>query len=215
MFVTSLPTGWAHDKLLSKYPRIMIGNAMILIKNKLNEYLREKNDLDRNKAILSNLINQDGSIAVKGHNHVVISVVNVEHETVMSTYNRYVPGGENKAGIVNPPVYINIYVLITSYFEGENYPEGLKYLSYVIAFFQTNNIFNQQTLPDLDPAIDKLTFELCSVDPSELSYILSMTGAKYLPSVYYKVRMFSFQDYAIQSEVSVVTQGDNPSRLKN
>src|SRR4051812_44566379 len=106
----------------------MIDTSLVLIKDKLNEYLREKNDLDKNKAILSNMINQDGSIAVKGQNHVVISLVNVEHETVISTYNRYVPVGENKTGIVNPPVYVNVYILIMCYFEGENYPEGLKYL---------------------------------------------------------------------------------------
>ena len=193
----------------------MIDNSLILVKNKLNEYFREKNDLDKNKAILSNMINQDGGIAVKGQNHVVISLVNVEHETVISTYNRYVPTGENKVGVVNPPVYVNIYVLIMCYFEGENYSEGLKYLSYVINFFQANCVFTKHNMPGLDKGVDKLTFELCSIDPSELSYMLSMTGAKYLPSAYYKVRMFTFQNYAIQSEVSVVSNGDNPASLKN
>lgn len=193
----------------------MLDTSLVLIKNKLNEFLREKNDLDRNKAILSNMINQDGSIAVKGQNHVLLSVVNVEHETVISTYNRYVPTGENKAGIVNPPLHINIYVLVMCYFEGENYTEGLKYLSYVLSFFQANYVFNKHNLPGLDPGIDKLSFELCSINPSELSYMLSMTGAKYLPSAYYKVRMFTFQNYTIQQEVSLVSQGDNPAALKN
>jgi hypothetical protein len=193
----------------------MIDTSLVLVKNKLNEYLREKNELDKDKAILSNMINQDGDIAVKGKNHVVISLVNVEHETVISTYNRYVPTSENKAGVVNPPVYVNIYVLIMAYFEGQNYTEGLKYLSYVINFFQTNCVFNRHNLPGLDRGIDKLTFELANIEPSALSYVLSMTGAKYLPSVYYKVRMFAFQQYAIQGEVSVVSQGDNPALLNN
>jgi hypothetical protein len=193
----------------------MIDSSLILIKNKLNEFLREKNDLDKDKAILSNMINQDGSLAVSGQNHVVISLVNVEHETIISTYNRYVSTGDNKTGIVNPPVYINIYVLIMCYFEGKNYTEGLKYLSYIISFFQTNSTFNRQTLPGLGPGVDKLSFELCSIDPQKLSYMLSMTGAKYLPSVYYKVRMFTFQNYAIQSEVSVISSGDNPANLKS
>lgn len=193
----------------------MIDTSLTLIKDKLNEFLREKNDLDRNKALLSNMINQDGSIAVKGQNHVVISLVNVEHETVISTYNRNVPAGENKVGIVNPPVYVNIYVLIMCYFEGENYLEGLKYLSHVISFFQTNCVFNRDNLPGLSAGVDKLTFELSSIDPSSLSYVLSMTGAKYLPSVYYKVRMFTFQNYAIRSEVAVISQGQNPEVQKN
>src|SRR4051812_42236352 len=144
--------------------RCMIDTALVLITKKLNEFFREKNDLDKDKAVLSNMINQDGSIAVSGNNHVVISLVNVEHETVISTYNRYVQTGENKTGIVNPPVYINIYLLIMSFFEGKNYTEGLKYLSYVISFFQTNNTFNKQTLPGLGPGVDKLCFELCSIE---------------------------------------------------
>jgi hypothetical protein len=193
----------------------MIDTSLILVKNKFNEFLREKNNLDKNKAILSNMINQDGTIAVKGQNHVVISVINVEHETIISTYNKYVPAGDNKVGIVNPPIYVNLYVLIMCYFEGENYTEGLKYLSYVISFFQANCVFNKHNLPGLEPGVDKLTFELSSIDPTGLSYMLSMTGAKYLPSVYYKVRMFAFQNYAIQSEVSVISKGDNPASLKN
>jgi hypothetical protein len=188
----------------------MIANSLHLVLNRFNDYLKAKYPVNnQKKAVLSNLINQDGSVATK-QDQVVVSVVNVEHETVISTYNRYVSTGDSKVGVVSSPVYINLYILVTCYFEGSNYTEGLKYLSYVIGFFQINPVFNQQSLPGLDSSIDKLAFEMCSLDASQLSHLISMTGAKYLPSVLYKVRMFTFQDYAIQSEVSVVSKGDNP-----
>ena len=88
---------------------------------------------------------------------------------------------------------IAMLVLFYANFSEQNYAEGLSLISKTLSFFQQTPWFTHANLPELDPGIDKLAFELMNLDLAELNLLFGMMGARYLPSVYYKVRVVPFQ----------------------
>jgi hypothetical protein len=70
----------------------------------------------------------------------------------------------------------------------------LRYLSHVITFFQAHPSFTPDIFPGLDPRIEKLAVEMLPYGPEQLNQMWAYIGAKYLPSVVYRVRMILLQD---------------------
>jgi hypothetical protein len=131
-------------------------------------------------------------------------LANIKHETIISTYSPTVPVKGNQYGLITPPLYIDLFVLFFANFNDKNYPEGLGVISRTISFFQQNPWFTRENLPGLDPEIDKLTFEMVNLEMTDLNYLMGMIGAKYLPSVYYKVRVIPFRSDAMRAQVPPV-----------
>jgi hypothetical protein len=52
--------------------------------------------------------------------------------------------------------------------------------------------------PSLDKRIDKLMFEMESLGTERLNNVWATLGAKYMPSVIYKMRMLTFDDGVIR-----------------
>ena len=84
---------------------------------------------------MGSLINLDGSVTNNIENKVVISVINLEHEKTVKHMGGYIADDQGKFGKVNPPIYLNLYLLISANYNSENYLEALKMLSTVIGFF--------------------------------------------------------------------------------
>src|SRR3569833_1962624 len=78
-------------------------------------------------------------------------------------------------------------------------------ISRTIQFFQENPYFDHNNLPGLPEPIDKLAVEFSNLDAVGLNYVMGLAGVKYLPSVYYKVRMFPFRSETIQQQVTAAT----------
>jgi hypothetical protein len=98
----------------------------------------------------------------------------------------------NTVSYLNPDVKLNLYVMITTNFG--DYSTALKYLSYVISFFQSKFVFDHQSSPKLDLGIEKLIVELYTLTFEQQNYLWSAVGSKLLPSVLYKVRMLVVQE---------------------
>lgn len=174
----------------------MIYETLVCITEEINNNFKRKLQINEDKVILSGIVNQDGSIAIQGENRMIVTLVNVEKETAAQSAT----GG--KAGAVlagtAPPVSVNLYVLFAAYFSSNNYAEALRFLSFTIAFFQSKNVFTPMNTPALDPNISKLAFEMESPGADRLNNIWTTLGAKYMPSVLYKVRMLTFDDSIIR-----------------
>ena len=162
----------------------MIYQAISTISQVINDYLKNRFSIVEDKVVVSNLVNADGSVAVTEPDKIIISLANLQQETVSH---------RGKAG-TNKPVNLNLFILVSAHFESENYVEGLRYLSGVISFFQANKTLNHANTPDLDNGIEKLSFEIVNQDLQNLSHLWGSIGSKYMPSVLYKVRMVSIQD---------------------
>jgi hypothetical protein len=182
----------------------LIHQSLKLVKQRMNETLSNRYPRSEEWVILSNIVDPDGNLFEDTRNKVVMVLANIQHETIISTYNRTVPNRNDTYSIVTPPLYIDLFVLFYANFFDRNYGEGLTMISETISFFQQYPVFTQDTLPGLDPVIDKLRFEMVNLAVSDLNYLMGMMSAKYLPSVYFKVRLLPFQSDAIRGEVPAV-----------
>jgi hypothetical protein len=155
--------------------------------------------------VVGSLINLDGSITKNIENKVVLSIINLEHEKVVKHNKTYVSSPTGAYHKVNPPVHLNLYVLASANYNSGNYMEALKMLSSVIGVFQASKVFTANTYPELAPYIERLTLEIYNVPVQELSHVWSGIGAKYVPSILYKVRMISIEKDRVQEEISGIT----------
>lgn len=187
--------------------------VMELVRQKLNEYFRSFDSMVEDWVVLSNMVDAEGRAYQEAVGKVVIFLANIQHETSISTFNRNLPTDMNRYAIVTPPVYIDLFLLFYANFSEKNYRDGLAMISGTISFFQENPLFNHATTPDLDPSIDKLSFEITNLDLAELNYLMGLAGVKYLPSVYYKVRMIPFRSDVVKAQVSAVRGTETPGNL--
>ncbi|PHR46555.1 MAG: hypothetical protein COA32_10450 [Fluviicola sp.] len=193
----------------------MIAKALTFVSDFLNHQIKMSYGIDENRVVVSSLINPDGTIAENIENKIVISVINLEHETTVKSLNNYVPGDSNNYGKVSPPVYLNLYLLVSANYDSGNYVEALKMISRVISIFQENTYFNQQKNPEMQSPLEKLTFEIFNLPINELSHIWSGIGAKYVPSIIYKVRMITINQGGVSKEVPGLSGTHNTSKSKN
>ncbi|ELR71189.1 hypothetical protein C900_02993 [Fulvivirga imtechensis AK7] len=185
----------------------MIHNVLPVIASELNDYLKSRFNAVEDKVILSNIIDQDGSVAIEGSNKVVITLINIAEETMIKANSNQHLIGSSYVDFA-PSISVNLTLMISAYFSPKNYVESLRFISGVIYFFQSKPLFTSQNTPGLSQNIDKLHFDLLSLTPHELMNLFSMMGAKYTPSVVYKMKMLTFSQDNIVDEIPAI-QGLN------
>lgn len=166
----------------------MILEALSCVTREMNDYFKHVLELNEDKVILSAIMNQDGTIAIQGENKVVITLINIQREAFISSTPVF--GGPKAT--VTQPISINLHIMVSAYCTAANYAESLRYISRVISFFQQKNPFTAANTPGLDPSIEKLQFEMVNPDAETLNSIWATLGAKYMPSLLYKMRMLNY-----------------------
>lgn len=183
----------------------MLAKSLIFITKFLNKEIKMSFGINENRVIASSLINPDGSITSNIENKIIVSVINLEHETTMKSMKNYITDASGNYGKIAPPVHLNLFLLISANYDSGNYLEAHKMLSAVISTFQANPFFTKQDYPEMEAPVEKLTFEIFNLPINELSHIWSGIGAKYVPSIIYKVRMMAMQQQLIQKEIPGIT----------
>ena len=184
----------------------MIYSALDTVVSKINDFLRLKYSNQDNQLELCNLLDQDGSLALSESNIVIATLVNIERENVVGINRKVEVGNNGKHIVTNPPVYINLYLLFTSVYTRKKYAEGLKKLSSIIEYLQGNSVVNHSNTPQLNKQIHKLVFEMYNLDMNNLSQLWGAIGAKYMPSVLYKLRMLPIDQEYIKAELPSISQ---------
>lgn len=163
----------------------MIDAALLYIEHALDQYLINHLGLDDSAVVLNNLVAADGSSPIKNQNKIVITLINLEHETAKQFY-----GGQRRENgqidKINPDIYFNLDILISASFD--DYDEALKFLTATVYFFQANNSFNRKNNPELPQGIASLNLEIENSPYAKTHNLWSALGAKYQPSIIYKIR---------------------------
>ena len=189
----------------------MIHEAMSCIVDELNEYFRARLKVAEDLVILSGIVNQDGTVAIQGENKVLLTLINIEKEP--SVKSNSFAGGARTIANMPSSMSVNIYVLFSSYFSAGNYIEALRFTSFIMAFLQEKPVFSSSNTPRLNPGIEKLTFEMETLSSEKLNNVWATLGAKYMPSVLYKIRMLTFDSSVIREyrpRVSGTERGSEP-----
>lgn len=185
----------------------MIDSALVAVVNELNEFLRLKFQLKGDRAVITNVVGQDGTPAIKEENKILVSLINIEEE------RKATPKHNENAG--NKPVYLYLYVLFSASFNATLNVEALKFISAVIAFFQSKPVFDPQNTGELDPAIEKLIFEIYSLSFQEQSNMWASVGAKCMPAVLYKIRMVAINESQMKYEAPGIEGFERNTSARN
>lgn len=196
----------------------MINEALNLLKNEINVYLDLKNGnpIGEKLIVLSNVALGSGDWAIPPQK-LGISLINVEEEKVFKDQQTQFRNSAGQYEQYNPELKLNLYVLICSNYVNDpqvaddtKYEQGLRQLSSVISFFQGKNVFTPENTPVMANVeyqyLKKLVIELYSYSFEQQFNFWSILGAKYLPSVLYKVRMLTYQERLVQSQNSPITK---------
>ncbi|HTF06231.1 MAG TPA: DUF4255 domain-containing protein [Bacteroidia bacterium] len=198
----------------------MIDLALEFLTQQVNDYLNLKNlpvSGTVPEIVLTNVAAEDGNWAIPPRT-LGLSLINIEEDRVnmdQTTTHRNMNGDVEH---YNPEIKLNLYILVSANFASGDaggstgttgvYSEGLKQLSYVISFFQGKYVFTTDNSPMLDPSIKKLIVELYSSSFEQQYNFWTVVGAKYLPSVLYRVRMLVYQEHRVLDQQVPVTNID-------
>jgi hypothetical protein len=196
----------------------MIDNALKVIANEVNKYVVRKLDPDRDPSSTKRIATgnvakvqesdtsgaRSESLSAPG----ILTLVNIEEERLAKTSNSYVRVND-KIEYKNPKVFLNLYCLFAV--NHSSYDTSLQYLSLIIQFFQYRGYINHtNTPPDnglaLDPKVERLIFDMVSMNSEQVNHLWAVLGGKYLPSVLYKVRMVTVEDDTAGIEADTISR---------
>lgn len=169
----------------------MIDKALNFLLDEINGFLGRRFQSSEELAVLSSLANPDGTIPLNIENKLVLTLANVEREGAAGASGESRLVGPRPR--VSPPLHLNLYLLVAANF-GNNYRESIKFLSQAVAFFQASPVFTPERSSAFPREMERLTVDLMNMDLAFLYNLWSALGAKYLPSVVYKVRMLTVQE---------------------
>lgn len=165
----------------------MIFESIHFLSVQMNQYFRNKLHINEDVVVVSNLINQDGSIAIKGENKIIISLINIQHNPTLKNNFRL----EHEQSLKKDnKIDLNLSLLFSCYFPN-NYGESLNFISSVINYLQSNYLFSNKNSIDMPPEIDEITLTMVNYNLEELNNLWGTFGAKYMPSVVYKLNISS------------------------
>lgn len=194
----------------------MIDNALKFVAAEVNRYvvrkINPKDDPTITKlVVLGNITKaQDNDNTPNPNNPVagkaVLSLVNIEEDRISKSPQNFVKVND-KVEYRNPKIFLNLYCLFAV--ANSSYDTALQQLSLIIQFFQYKNVLNHQNSPaasepKLDPRIDKLVFDLHSLNFEQVNHLWGTLGGKYLPSVLYKVRLVTIEDDTPQMQADPI-----------
>lgn len=169
----------------------MISKALQFTSDMLNQFLVNRFSLSEKVVLLNNVIEPDGTIPQKNQNKVVLSLINIEKETLKPFYVRNQRMPDGSFADINPAERYNLDMLITSNFE--DYQETLRFLNASLMFFQINQAVDHTASSAFPENLEKLEFEFQKLTFHQMQGLWNSMGAKYQPSVVFRMRLINIQ----------------------
>lgn len=189
-----------------EYADRMINKAINFLEQELDAVLTAPGDPEA--LLLTTLVNEKGELNIEP-GQLALMLVNIEEEKALKTQlPRERRIGDN-IHFANPEIKLNLLMMLAANPGTENYLTALERLSQAITFFQGTSFFDKINYPALAPEIEKLTVELFSLSLEQQNQLWASLGAKYLPSVVYKVRLVVIDRQLFGPEMPVIKTLDN------
>lgn len=185
----------------------MIDLTLDFLCKQVNDYLLRKLQIPSGDAIIlynvSHLGSETGGDNVDSTSNAFLTLVNIEEDRISKSHDNFI---RKDSTIIykNPKVHLNLYLLFSVSLG--TYSESLKRLSYIIQFFQYQNVFTPLTSPSLPLGVEELILDLNTLSFQDLNNLWGVMGSKYLPSVMYKLRMISISEDFAQGEAGLLRE---------
>lgn len=197
----------------------MLRTAMEFLSGELKAYIARKDPaMFQNEiaVLVSSLMKTDGTFAIGASQgetfRVVMTLVNLEEDRIAES-QQYYGRVNDKIQYFNPPINLNAYVLMSAM--ADNYLSELRLLSYIVSFFQVNAVFDEERFPHINSKVEpeqpwqrigKLIATLHPMTFEQQNNLWAAIGAKYMPSVLYKLRTITFIDTEPRLETPPITE---------
>ena len=187
----------------------MIFAALDFLKKQIQGYLDQlpDNNATQDKIHLSPLVDENGKTILE---NIGLTLVNIEEEKLLRNQKSFEPTSTGSFIKVNPEINLNLFFLITANFgtTEDNYIVALKRLTSIATYFQNHLVFSHKNSPSLDKGIDHLTIEMVNLSFEAQNNLWASLGAKYLPSILYKLRMVTLLEKEALSEAPPITEAN-------
>lgn len=185
----------------------MINESLKFLGEEVNKYLSLKLGINTDpRLVLGNVskaFDSEGGGTNSLTNKAILSLVNVEEDRMSRKQENYVKT-EKGVNYKSPPVHLNLYILFSV--NRTEYAESLRWLAYIIQYFQYQNVFTPLSHPALDGKVEKLVIDLHSLNFEQVNHLWSTLGGKYLPSALYKVRQVIIDEELITNEGTFIQE---------
>jgi len=175
----------------------MINEALDFLVAQLNEYIQLKTSF-ASKVKLGMLFDDTGK-EVAADNMIYCQLVNIEEERIGKAQLPVAPPVGSSFPIRNPEIKLNTCVQFAAIpgSDSSDYSTALQLLSLVIQFFQYRHVFNPSNSPTLPSNMETLLMDLYPLSLENQNYLWGTLGAKYKPSVVYKLRLITVLDDSV------------------
>lgn len=192
----------------------MILQTLKILSNELENFLDSfvEDGVDSKRVVIGNIAFHEGekyrpnSVDITTDDKIVLTVVRVQEESILKNNAHYTKNTPlTTVDYHNPKVHVNLFILITC--NSFLYENAMTYLSRIIRFFQSKNVFTELNTDPILSGINemdrfenfRLLMDLYSPSFEEANHLWSMMGGKQLPFVMYKLRALDLEFRTISS----------------
>jgi hypothetical protein len=169
----------------------MLDVALTFLVKEVNSFLLTRTGSSFGEVELGRLVDDSGKWAVK-EDHLGLATINIEEERTLKSHLPEFTQVNGRHVVLAPQLRLNVHVMVVANFK--HYDQALRYLSFVLTYFQSHQVFTPAQYPGLDPRLEKLAPELQSLTYEQLNQVWAFVGGKQLPAAIYKIRLVSLQD---------------------
>jgi hypothetical protein len=155
------------------------------------------------------ILNEKGEPQL-GAGTVGLMIANIDEERVFKAQLQKQKRTDNDIEVANPEIKLNFYLLVAANpgTTTVSYDAALRRLSEVITYFQGTSWFDKTDYPSLDP-IEYLVVDLYSLSFEMQNQLWASMGAKYMPSVVYKIRLVVIDRGFMGAKQKAILEIDN------
>jgi hypothetical protein len=197
----------------------MISEALLFLYQQLDSHFgRYKGSSEDLQVVTRPLVDQKGESTPGGEKGVSLTLVNIEEE--IAARRPYARREISNGFEIGPAALnLNLSVLVTAEFKAspspidpegisKNYGKALQCITRAVEFFHSHPCFTPADSPDLPDGIEKLIVHQVNLSIQDQQNLWAYLGAKYLPSVLYKVSMVSLISQEIARTAAPVSEID-------
>jgi hypothetical protein len=190
----------------------MIESAILLLRNELQTYINTK-DASVN-VIIDNIGMFETSNGDTLANSIVVTLVNIEEESTLKNQSPLKRPIGTSAIYENAPVYLNLYVLFTCNYSGNDYRLALRRLAYIIQFLQSKTSFSTASsaggsvsdLENEETVNLRFTLELYTLTFEQINHLWGSLGGRQMPFAMYKLRLVAITERAQVREAPLIEE---------
>ena len=197
----------------------MIHEALCLLRRELVTYLSSHGYATAEDIVVIENIGlfESATSGVNLDDKIVFTLVNIEEESTLKNAPFVKKEFTNPALYENPPVFLNLYLLITACnksADNNSYTDALERLSLVISFFQSKNAFSAGG--SVSGGISSFTsegllqltirHEMYTLSFEQVNHLWGTLGGKQMPFVLYKLRLIAITERKVLREVPLIEE---------